>query len=206
MAFSKVISAAVASTALVFSGMTPAMAAPIGPATAPATPIAIGELGWSEEASTANGWRSNRGYRGYRGHRHRRHRNRVDAGDIIAGIAILGGIAAIASAASKNKRDKRDRRYEDRREDNRDYRNDRQSSNYNSGGLNQAVSACSDAAERNAGDRARVSEIRSVTRDGQGWRVEGFLTNAAQPSFLCGATDGRVDFVQLGTGDLAYAN
>ena len=119
--------------------------------------------------------------------------------------------AAIASAASKNSRDRRyeDRdyrsenpRYDDRRADTRDdSRYDR-----GSGDMEAAINACSDAAERQAGRDARVSAIESVVRDGDGWRVEGILSNSEQGSFLCGASEGRVDFVQLGDGDLAFAN
>lgn len=69
-----------------------------------------------------------------------------------------------------------------------------------------AINACSDAAERQAGRDARVATIESVVRDGSGWRVEGELANSAQRSFLCGASNGRVDFVQLEDGELAFAN
>ncbi|MEO9600321.1 hypothetical protein [Parasphingorhabdus sp.] len=202
-------SALAASTALVFSGISPAFAAPINPGVAPATPIDASALGWNAENEKAEGWRSHRGYRGYRGHR--RHRGRVDGGDILAGILVIGGIAAIASAASKDKRDRRyedrdyrgeNQRYDDRRTDTRD---DRRNS-WGSEAMESAISACSNAAERQAGQDARVSAIQSVARDGAGWRVEGELSNSGQRTFLCGATEGRVDFVQLGDGSLALAN
>ena len=198
-------SAIAASTALVFTGFSPAMAAPMHSGVAIATPIDAGALGWSADSDIAEGWRSYRGYRGYRGHR--RHRGRIDGGDVLAGILVIGGIAAIASAASKNSRD---RRYEDR-----DYRDeaprydDRRSDNgYDSstGDMDLAIRACSNAAERQAGRDARVATIQSVSRDGVGWRVEGILSNSEQRSFLCGASQGRVDFVQIGNGDLAFAN
>ncbi|VWX56300.1 conserved exported hypothetical protein [Sphingorhabdus sp. 109] len=199
------ISAIAASTALIFTGFAPAMAAPMSSVAAVATPLDTGPLGWSAENDTVEGWRSYRGYRGYRGHR--RHRSGIDGGDVLAGILVIGGIAAIASAASQSNRDRRydDRdyrdtapRYDDRRSDNR----------YDSstGDMDQAISACSDAAERQAGRDTRVSEIQAVSRDGAGWRVEGTLTNSNQRTFLCGASQGRVDFVQLGNGDLAFAN
>lgn len=185
------------------------MAAPIHSGAAIATPIDAGALGWTAASDTAQGWRSSRGYRGYRGNR--RHRSGIDGGDVLAGILVIGGIAAIASAASKNNRD---RRYEDR-----DYRNDapryddrradpRQDSRYDrgTGDMESAINACSDAAERQAGRDARVSAIESVVRDGQGWRVEGELSNSDERTFLCGASEGRVDFVQIGNGDLAFAN
>lgn len=199
MRYSKIFSAATASAALIFTGFAPAMAAPINPAIASPAPIEIGQFGWSAEAEKAEGWR---GYRGNRGHR--RHRNRIDGGDILAGILVIGGIAAIASAASKNERD---RRYEDR-----DYRyderrnNDRRSDNrINQGNesMELAINVCSNAAERQAGSDARVSRIQSVSRDGAGWRVEGLLTNSAELGFLCGSADGRVDFVQLGSSNVA---
>jgi hypothetical protein len=58
---------------------------------------------------------------------------------------------------------------------------------------------CSNAAER---DGARVNEIRSVTRDGDGWRVEGGLSGGQDESFTCGATNGEVDFVTFGDRDI----
>ena len=191
------------------------MAAPVNSAPAPVGVLDMTNLGWTADSDKVEGWRSSRGYRGYRGYGYgrgyRRHRNRVDAGDVLAGVLIFGGIAAIASAASKNKRDRRydnrdyryDRRNDDRRYDNRrsDSRSDR-----GTGSMDTAISACSNAAERQAGDNVRVSEIQSVARDGAGWRVEGGLSGSEQRTFLCGATDGRVDFVQLGNGDLAFAN
>lgn len=215
MTMSKAISAAAASTALIFTGFSPALAAPVHPVIAQSGPIDTGSLGWNADSDKAQGWRGYRGHRGYRGYRgyrgHHRHRDRIDGGDILAGILVIGGIAAIASAASKNNRDRRyedrdyrsdNRRYDDRRADSRnDYRNDRGTE-----AMESAISACADAAERQAGRDARVSEIESVVRDGSGWRVEGELTNSAQRSFLCGATDGRVDFVQLGNGSVAFAN
>ena len=199
------ISALAASTALIFTGISPAMAAPISPGMAVATPIDADALGWNADSDKAEGWRGHRGYRGYRGHR--RHRDRIDGGDILAGILVIGGIAAIASAASKNSRDRRyedrdyrsdNRRYDDRRSDTRDDRG--------TGDMESAISVCSNAAERRAGRDARVSAIESVVRDGNGWRVEGELSNSDQRKFLCGATEGRVDFVQLGDEDFAFAN
>ncbi len=198
-------SAIAASAALVFTGFSPAVAAPMYSGASIATPIDAGALGWNADSDIAEGWRSYRGYRGYRGHR--RHRGGIDGGDVLAGILVIGGIAAIASAASKSNRD---RRYEDPdyRDDAPRYDDRRPDDGYNSstGDMDLAISACSNAAERQAGRDARVSTIQSVSRDGVGWRVEGSLSNSDQRSFLCGASQGRVDFVQLGNGDLAFAN
>ncbi len=200
-------SALAASTALVLTGFSPAMAAPMYPGTSVATPIEAGALGWSADNENAQGWRSYRGNRGYRGHRHR---GGIDGGDLLAGILVIGGIAAIASAASNNSRDRRyedrdyrseNQRYDDRSADRRDdSRYDR-----GTGDMESAINACSSAAERQAGRDARVSAIESVARDGDGWRVEGELSNSEERSFLCGATEGRVDFVQVGNGNLAFA-
>jgi hypothetical protein len=221
MTFQKKLSAVVASSALIFTGFTPAMAAPVSVAGAMSQPIDMNSLAWTSEVEKAERWRGNRGYRGYRGHRHRR--GRIDGGDVVAGILILGGIAAIASAASKNKKDRRydDRDYRNSRDRDyrqRDYRgddrgydnrrsNDRdEQSSRGTGNMDLAINACSNAAEIQAGDNARVSEIRAVARDGSGWRVEGDLTGGNQTNFLCGATGSRVDYVQLGNGSLALAN
>ncbi|MEJ6593843.1 hypothetical protein [Parasphingorhabdus sp.] len=202
-------SAFVTSTALVFTGFSPAMAAPMHSGIAIATPIDVAALGWTADSGTAKGWGDYRRDRGYRGHR--RHRDGISGGDLLAGILVIGGIAAIASAASKNSRDRRyedrDYRSENQRDDGRraDLRDD---SRYGrgSGDMESAINACSDAAERQAGRDARVSAIESVVRDGDGWRVEGELSNSEQGSFLCGASEGRVDFVQLENDDLAFAN
>lgn len=185
------------------------MAAPMHSGIVIATPIDAAALGWTADSDKAKGWGDYRRDRGYRGHR--RHRDGISGGDILAGILVIGGIAAIASAASKNNRD---RRYEDRdyRSENQDYddrRTDaRDDSRYDrgTGDMEAAINACSDAAERQAGRDARVSAIESVVRDGEGWRVEGILSNSDQRTFLCGASEGRVDFVQIGNGDLAFAN
>jgi len=202
-------SAFAASTALVFTGFSPAMAAPMHSGVAIATPIDAAALGWTADSDNAKGWGDYRGDRGYRGHR--RHRDGISGGDLLAGILVIGGIAAIASAASKNNRDRRyedrdyrseNQRYDDRRADTRDDN----SYDRGSGDMEAAINACSDAAERQAGRDARVSAIESVVRDGDGWRVEGILSNSDQGAFLCGASEGRVDFVQIGNGDLAFTN
>lgn len=136
--------------------------------------------------------------RRYRHHRHRRHN---DAGAVIAGIGILAGIAIIASAASKSKKDRRrSDDYPYNRGPNDDRYNDRAPTNANYDGgndLGSAVQICSRAAEQSAGGNARVAEIRSVTRDGDGWRVEGSLSGGGAPGFSCGAKNGQVDFIQL---------
>ena len=127
------------------------------------------------------------------GHRRRyRHRDRVDAGDVLTGIGILAGIAIIAGAASdadKRKRERDDRRYETPQDDSRDDR-----PVYRDDDLGAAVTTCTDAAERSVGNGARVSEIRSVTSEGNGWRVEGDLQS---DSFTCATQNGRVDYIRV---------
>ena len=126
------------------------------------------------------------------GEYHRRHwrkrRLDVDAGDVILGIGLIAAIAAVADSASK----KRDRDVEPRY---RDY-DDRQPTtpqDYREGNdVGDAVSACTDAAERTA--NGRVDEIGSVTREGNGWRVEGEIGN---DSFTCTVNDGRVDDIRF---------
>lgn len=130
--------------------------------------------------------------RSWRGYGHRHH-DRVDAGDVLTGIGILAGIAIIASAASKSDRHDRapePRSYPSYPENDGSY----PSSRSGNSDVGSAVQACSAEAEQRAD--ANVSEIRSVTRDGAGWRVQGSLDTGE--GFTCGATDGRVDFVQLG--------
>ncbi len=172
MTFFRKTAAGSVAFAMVATGLTPAFAAT---STHPAN-ISGHKGPVLEQASDYRRWR-----------RHR-HRDRVDAGDIIAGIGILAGIAIIADAASKSS--KRERR-SDRRSDYPHPERRYPSSN----DLGAAVSACSNAAETAAGDGTRVDEIRSATRDGEGWRVSGYLSG--NRGFDCGVTAGNVDFIQL---------
>lgn len=146
-----------------------------------------------------------------------RHHDRVDAGDVLTGILIIGGIAAIASAASdgnkrarereRQQRDERDYRYE-RPEQTQDYGRedarpewreggaDSRSGTGVGGGLNGAVEACVNDAER--GGR-HVDGVEAVNRQGDGWRVEGRMAGGA--SFSCTIDgDGRVHSNPAGNG------
>ncbi len=125
----------------------------------------------------------------------RRHHDRIDGGDVLTGIGILAGIAILASAASKSSKRKDDSdRYPTR------YPENNQPRSSASNDVGSAVSACSDAAERSAGNGARVEEIRSVTRDGGAWQVEGAIAGGRSNSdnFSCGVTNGEVDFIRMG--------
>jgi hypothetical protein len=150
-----------------------------------ATPLAAAEIGYPVMAKADEGVVLEKAS-DYRRRYRRNRRLDVDAGDVIIGIGLIAAIAAIAdSADGKKRRDRDEPQYDDRSNDRPAYADD---------DLGTAVSLCSDAAERSAGNGARVEEIRSVTRDGNGWRVEGDLN---QDSFTCGASGGRVDFIQL---------
>lgn len=123
------------------------------------------------------------------GHGRRHHRDGFDFGDFLLGAVVAGGIvAAVASARDRDGRP----------------RGDRASSPPRDGEQDAAADACADAAERQAGGDARVTDVRSVSRDGDGWRVEGTVTTGGDSSyrddrgFQCGVRYGRVDFVQLG--------
>ncbi|MBK9432763.1 MAG: hypothetical protein IPN50_10230 [Sphingomonadales bacterium] len=125
--------------------------------------------------------------------RHWGHRDRIDGGDILAGIGILAGIAIIAGAASES--NKRDREVEPRY---RDYDNGpAPAPAYGGNDVGTAVSSCTDAAERSS--NGRVDEIRSVTREGNSWRVDGEIGNDA---FTCSATNGRVDYIRINGRDI----
>jgi len=97
---------------------------------------------------------------------------------------------AIANSASKSRDKRRDE------PDRRDQRDNRPQSR-NSNSIDLAIDVCADSAERTAGDKARVEDINSVTRDGEGWRVEGTLSGASAQTFQCGVTNARVEFIQL---------
>ena len=114
----------------------------------------------------AGGW-------GWGGHG-RHHRDRIDAGDVLTGILIIGGIAAIASAASSNSRDRR----RDERRDYDDYQEPPRpremttassSPSWTEGGIGNAVDRCMGEIARGDGRDG----VDSVSRAGQGWRVQG---------------------------------
>ena len=159
---------------------------------------AVAALSMTATPAMARGW--------YRGHHHH---DRIDAGDIFAGILIIGGIAAIASAASKSDREKREeadnrdyrrpsdedyRDYRDYRDRNggygdyRDGRNDRYGATPQASGIDGAVESCIAEVERG---EHRVDDVDSVSREGEGWRVEGRLRNEGE--FSCSVdVDGRI--------------
>ncbi|WP_095011808.1 hypothetical protein [Tsuneonella mangrovi] len=104
------------------------------------------------------------------------HHDGIGAGEVIAGALIIGGIAAIASSAGKSHN--RDYRYNDYRY-NQGYGYDRgygDRSGHSRYGSRDAVQQCVYAAQRNAsryrGD-ARVTDIRKVKRNRDGYRIEG---------------------------------
>jgi hypothetical protein len=187
-----------ASAALLASSITPAFAAPMYHGQSHGLAYAQNNDGIFE---TNNQYRGRGGW----GHRDWGHRDRgVDAGDVLAGIGILAGIAIIASAASdSNKRSRsRDSQPDSYPQDSRYPASDRNSSSadYNGGNdLSTAVNTCSNAAEQRAGGNAQVEEIRSVKREGAGWRVDGNLSGEQAPSFSCGTNNGQVEFIQLNT-------
>ncbi len=200
MRFIQKIAAGTVSLAMVIAPVTPATAADIGSA-------------FAVNGQTANLVTPHQDYRRRYGHGYR-HKDRVDAGDILAGIGILAGIAIIASAASKSKKnDREERRYPpDYPQDNQqDYpqdipqdrrgslpeRDDRPADFGNGDTAGDAVSACSRAAESEAGGNAWVEEIRGVTRSGNGWRVEGQISGSGARSFTCGVSAGQVDFIRF---------
>jgi hypothetical protein len=127
----------------------------------------------------------------------RRWRNRrldVDAGDVIAGIGLIAVIAAIADSADKSSR--RDRR-RDEAPRYPDYDRDAAPSYRGGDDVGSAVSACTDAAERSA--KAQVDEIRSVTREGAGWRVEGDIGN---DGFTCDVSNGQIESIRINNREI----
>ena len=115
---------------------------------------------------------------------------------------LLFWIAIVADAASKNSKNKRDSEsYPDQRPYDEEPSSTRDSIPDSTGrnDVASAVEACSNAAQQ---DGARVDEIRNVTRDGEGWRVEGRMSGGKDDNFTCGATNGEVDFVQFGDREI----
>jgi len=95
----------------------------------------------------------------------------IDAGDIIAGALVIGGIAAVAGAIGNNRG--YDRTYGGPYYGDNDRYNDRYGYNYNRyGNSRQAVQQCVNAAQRSAYG-ARVTDIRSIDRKRDGYRIKG---------------------------------
>ena len=102
-----------------------------------------------------------------------RHDDGIDAGDIIAGALVIGGIAAVASSIGKDRGYNGTYggpyyggRYDNRYGNNYGY-------DYNRyGNSRQAVEQCVSAAQRGAYG-ARVTDIRSVDRKRDGYRIKG---------------------------------
>jgi len=128
------------------------------------------------------------GYGHYgRGYRH----DGFDFGDFLLGAVVAGGIAAVvANSQDRDGRPDRGRVAPPPDEDH-----------------DAAADACSAAVERQAGrysGDARVTDVDVVSRDGDGWRVEGVVQTGDDRSyrdsrrFQCGVRYGQVDFVQLG--------
>jgi len=101
-----------------------------------------------------------------------RHDDGIDAGDIIAGALVIGGIAAVASSIGKDHGTYGGPYYGDY--------NGRYDSRYGNYGYNynrygnsrQAVEQCVSAAQRGAYG-ARVTDIRSIDRKRDGYRIKG---------------------------------
>ncbi|MCB5424156.1 hypothetical protein H0274_02695 [Altererythrobacter sp. CC-YST694] len=148
---------------------------------------------------------------GHGRYHHRHDRGGIDAGDVLAGVLIIGGIAAIASAASKSDNRTDDGyRYgepsypypDDRPEDYREpgaYRGQGGSYGaYSGGGIDNAVSMCTDQVERG---NERVANVDNAARTPDGWRISGQLERGG--GFDCWIdNDGRIRNVDLGDASL----
>jgi hypothetical protein len=101
-----------------------------------------------------------------------RHDDGIDAGDIIAGALVIGGIAAVASSIGNNRG--YDRTYGGPYYgDNNGRYDNRYGYDYNRyGNSRQAVQQCINAAQRSAYG-ARVTDIRSIDRKRDGYRIKG---------------------------------
>lgn len=150
------------------------------------------------------------------------HYDRVDAGDVLAGVAIIGVIAAIASASSQSNRRTRssdeDYRYRNggREDGYRDWRGSDNTPRYDNRGSSRAandemtaVDGCVVAAESEGGTNARVDTIRTVERDGNGYRVTGSVMRdartsgsyASRDSFDCTWAEGQATRIDISGRD-----
>ncbi len=196
MGFMRTTLAGAASIALLATTASPAMAGGYGS-------ISVGSgYGGVNYGVGLSSWRGGRGW----GRRHRHH-DRVDAGDVIGAIAVIGVIAAIASAGSKKNRDRSERAdrgdYPSRRDDRSDDR--RSSSDKRITSEDDAAYACADAAEQRGGDGARVRDITDVRKAGDGWDVDGKITQRSTwrdrdgeaKNFSCRVRFGSVEDVRI---------
>ena len=101
-----------------------------------------------------------------------RHDDGIDAGDIIAGALVIGGIAAIASSIG-NDNDRYNGTYGGPYYGDNGRYDSRYGNSYNrNGNSRQAVQQCVNAAQRSAYG-ARVTDIRSIDRKRDGYRIKG---------------------------------
>lgn len=143
-------------------------------------------------ANGHDGW--GRGWDGGRRH----HDDGIDGGDILTGLLILGGIAVIAGAASSGNDRQRERQadYPDPPEPQpayAGYGDDTRPQWHDNGGINAAVGRCMDEIDRG---RTRVDSVDSVSRSGDGWRVEGRADGGSPFSCTVGA-DGQIRQVSV---------
>lgn len=179
------LAGAVATAAMLLSAASPAAARP----------------GWGG-GNRGGGWHHGGG--GYGGGWNHRRGNGISFGDVVLGAVIVGGVAAVANAAANGpaaRGQRTDRDYDgsvrgDRDGGDQGYDDDRAPASPEE---DAAVDRCAAAAEREAGEGSRVGSIRYAKRDGEGWRVEGDVTERRGygQNFVCGVRADRVDFVQL---------
>ena len=95
-------------------------------------------------------------------------RDSISAGEVIAGAVILGGLAAVLSAGKNG-------RYQDGY-DRGDYNNGYRD-NTNTGSSRAAINQCINQVENQTDgyDRSNVTQIRSIDRTRNGYRVMGIL-------------------------------
>ncbi len=142
----------------------------------------------------------------------------IRAGEVIAGAVILGGLAAII--ASGNRGHGYDARYDGRYGRGYDDRYDRRYDNRRHGGRyddrrfgsRAAIGQCVRAAESRASNfgRAQVTEVRSVSRTRDGYRIRGNVVVRDgyrgrwgrggyydRGSFACDVSFGQIDRLRL---------
>jgi hypothetical protein len=201
MGFMRTGLAGVAGIALLVSTATPAMARGYG-----SISIGSGYGGLGYGLGYGSSWGGGRGWG-----RHHDH-DRVDAGDVIGAIAVIGVIAAIASASSKKNRDRSDRAD---RDDYPSRSEDRRSSSNSSKKITSedaAAYACADAAEARSGEGARVRDITDVRKAGDGWDVDGKITQRSSwkdrdgeaKNFSCRVRFGAIEELRIDGETVAF--
>jgi hypothetical protein len=172
---------------------------------------AYAQFGVGVGRSWGGGWSSGMSWGGGGGWGRRHHDD--DTAEVLGGL-LIGAvlIGAIASASKKSKQAQRDRDYD--RPDQYPQDNSAQRTRGGISSEDQAVDACANATEGKAGRTASVRDISKVSRNTDGWDVEGVVelrsnwrdNSPDKHHFTCSIRYGSVDSVYIEDAKVAYTD